>query len=431
MVGSKLGIQVLRDLVGLLLVFVTVFLWVGNAVASPPVIPQFDKALSDQFKKDLNRADGMHPNAFAKVGDSNICTADTIYGLGCRNPVWGDWLSLAPCWRNYLRRVPPGAPPSHYHSCECEPSNSFTRESAAARPGAYTGLFSLPIADVPDFAWWTPDPACDPAESMIACEIRLIKPRYTFVNLGTNDPAFGLPAGEPAVQRILATVREIRSNRSAPILSTIPPNPSAQDWVSAMNSAIIVAAKRSQVPLMNVWKAMTGKRVVDSGVGGGIHYQTYPGPYDALQNSVIFTREALCYGNNLRNLIILRMLRRLDKAAVQTFTVQGSASAGKTQKQKGGKIKIKVKVRARENLNARGNGKIRVDKRSFILKPASKFVASGSRKILRLTPKKHQRAKEIATALEKRTKAKAKLIVKLTDEFSNKKTQLLSVNLKR
>ena len=126
-----------------------------------------------------------------------------------------------------------------------------------------------------------------------------------------------------------------------------------------------------------------------------------------------------------------------DPPAERSFTVDttvdGSASAKKKQKQKqkGKKIVVKAKVKANEDLEAQGKGKIKVAKKSYKLKPQTKSVSSGSSKNLKLKPKKSKDAKKIAKALKKGKKAKAKLTVKMTDDLGNKKSQKLSVKLKR
>jgi hypothetical protein len=111
--------------------------------------------------------------------------------------------------------------------------------------------------------------------------------------------------------------------------------------------------------------------------------------------------------------------------------LKGSAAAKKTQRRNGRKIAVKAKVKAQEDLVAKGNGQIKVHKRSYALRPITKTVSSGKSKTLKLKPKKSKDAKKIAKALKKGKKAKAKLTVKLTDEAGNKKTTKLSVKLKR
>ncbi len=121
--------------------------------------------------------------------------------------------------------------------------------------------------------------------------------------------------------------------------------------------------------------------------------------------------------------------------AESSFTVdtklKGSASAKGKQKQKGSKIVIKAKAKAREDLDAKATGKVKLANKSFKLRRKAKGVESGESKTLKLKPKKSKDAKRIARALKQGEKAKAKLKVKLIDGVGNKKTERLSVKLKR
>jgi hypothetical protein len=90
-----------------------------------------------------------------------------------------------------------------------------------------------------------------------------------------------------------------------------------------------------------------------------------------------------------------------------------------------------VKVKAGEDLGAKASGKVKLGKRSYELGPRSRSVATGKSKTVKLKPKRKADAKKIAKGLKKGKKATAKLTVKLSDEAGNKKTQKLSVKLKR
>ena len=124
-------------------------------------------------------------------------------------------------------------------------------------------------------------------------------------------------------------------------------------------------------------------------------------------------------------------------------TVEGSASAKKTQKQKGKKIVVKVKVKADEDLLAQASGKIKVKRKSYDLKPTPGkdrwlYVADGTKQTLELNPEKSKHAKKIAKVLKQGKKATAKVTVRLEDHVKgegvgegNRKTQKLNVKLKR
>jgi subtilisin family serine protease len=125
----------------------------------------------------------------------------------------------------------------------------------------------------------------------------------------------------------------------------------------------------------------------------------------------------------------LNLDRTLGIVPVDT-TVDGKASAAKTQKQKGRKIVVKVKVKAGEDLDATASGKVTVKKKSYKLKKAAKSIAQDKSATLKLKPKKSKDNKKIAKALKK-AKGKAKIDVILADGAGNSKKSKLSVTLKR
>jgi uncharacterized delta-60 repeat protein len=114
-------------------------------------------------------------------------------------------------------------------------------------------------------------------------------------------------------------------------------------------------------------------------------------------------------------------------------TLEGIATAKKTQKQRGRKIKVKVRIIAREQLTARARGKIVVKggakKKSYRLKAKSSQLADGEKKTLTLKPKKRRHHKKIHKALKRGKKVRAKLRVKLVDTAGNAATERLRVKL--
>ena len=122
-------------------------------------------------------------------------------------------------------------------------------------------------------------------------------------------------------------------------------------------------------------------------------------------------------------------------AASESFAVdtrvEGFAKARRAQKQKRRKIVVKVTVGADESLRAKATGTIRVKKRNYRLKARNISIVAGSKKTLKLKPKKSRQARKIATALKRGKKAKARLEVRLTDGAGNAKVARLKVRLKR
>jgi hypothetical protein len=293
-----------------------------------PVVPELTGETRERFLDDVAAAAsaGATPDVFAKVGDSNTELPGNLYGFGCREPDFGSHEELAPVVEKY-RRVEfklAGEP-------GCTPVNSFSRLSAATRSGTYS---VYPIRKIKEYSppFTAPDPACDPEEVPLDCEIRLVKPRYTIVMTGTNDLGLdanytGLEPGSAAAERIGLVVTRIRAAGSVPILSNLPPSwvPATSDvdeWggIKASNEEIQRVAEEQGVPLINLWGALTEEQMIDRGLGSdGVHLSVFGGDRapDVLANSVVLTDEALRYGANRRNLIWLETLAELDRVAAE------------------------------------------------------------------------------------------------------------------
>lgn len=121
--------------------------------------------------------------------------------------------------------------------------------------------------------------------------------------------------------------------------------------------------------------------------------------------------------------------------ASEAFTVdgslRGSVRAPKRQRQKRKGVVIEVRVKANEDLRARAAGRVRVRQKDYRLKSRTAGVGDGSKKTLRLKPKKGRQSKRIAKALKRGIRAKASIKVKLTDRAGNSKTRKFRVRLKR
>ena len=74
----------------------------------------------------------MRPEVFAKAGDSNTELPQNLFGLGCREVEYGDQEEYAATVEKYRQTefTPDLALPG------CQPANSFSRNSAAARSGS-------------------------------------------------------------------------------------------------------------------------------------------------------------------------------------------------------------------------------------------------------------------------------------------------------
>jgi len=292
------------------------------------VIPELTGELEQRFRFDvaISDAKGYSPDVFAKVGDSNTELPGNLYGFGCRPVEYGDNTDMEPVVEKYnrVKLLLAGEP-------DCLPVTSFSRFSAATRSGTYSVFPVSRIGDSPA-SYGRPDPACSPEEIPVDCEIRLMKPRYTIVMIGTNDYGLdknftALEPGAKAAERLALLVAKIRQAGSVPVLSNLPPisapedgDAGAEEAIELMNKNLAALAESENVPLINLWRAMEEDQMIDQGLAAdGIHLSVYGGETspDILANSVNLSEEALRYGANRRNLIWLQTLAELDRVAAQ------------------------------------------------------------------------------------------------------------------
>lgn len=293
----------------------------------------WDDATGERFRADVERARamGMRESVFGKVGDSNLGAYNALFGLGCRKPKWDRYRRLAPTMRRYRKvRLPPGReiPRQVAAPADRAPWNSFSRCSEAARSGIVADQLLQPSNAVTPRLNWVADPECGPEESTLEFEVRLIKPEFAFIHLGTNGDGYGMTAEQTAEQARLM-IHEVRKLGPAPVVCTIPPQLDGEghegrwDFAREVSAGIAAIALDEGVPLFDQWQALADERLVNHGMitfdgdfYDGFHLETFGGFRDAhaLDHSVDFRPEALRYGTNLRNLLFLHVLRSLDQA---------------------------------------------------------------------------------------------------------------------
>ncbi|MCB0863579.1 MAG: SGNH/GDSL hydrolase family protein [Solirubrobacterales bacterium] len=163
----------------------------------------------------------------------------------------------------------------------------------------------------------------------------MTRPRYTLIMTGTNDIGvdryYGAVPGSNNRHWVSRLVTLSRSTGTIPVISTLPrmlsPDPERQlmfdRGIGRINAGLLRLTRERKVPLVNIWRAVNEPQMVNFGLFDPLHLGIYglvdpksslvPDPA-AFTNSVIFTREALRYGANRRNLIMLKTLARLDQA---------------------------------------------------------------------------------------------------------------------
>ncbi|MGK2954066.1 MAG: SGNH/GDSL hydrolase family protein [Solirubrobacterales bacterium] len=303
----------------------------------------FDDRAAERLRDDVARADGMgmRDRVFAKVGDSNLALYNALYGLGFLDPVWAGHEALEPTMLRYREvELPAGDPPAAQPMPGGVASNSFSRPSAATRSMIKPEHLMEPasyFAEQP--LGWLPDSRCPPDESMLRFEIELLKPRFVLLNVGSNGAKYGL-SGRRTGKQVGRIIKEIRMLGPVPIVFTLPPQIDRDEiqgrwkFVEEANRTIKAAARKAKVPVFDQWSALTDESLAfnglvefDTGYFDGLHLETLGGfrEPDSLEKSVDFSPEGLRYGSNLRNLMVLQVLKLLDSV------IDGPAGAARSR----------------------------------------------------------------------------------------------------
>jgi len=286
-----------------------------------------------RFLADAERARdaGMRPGVFAKVGDSNMLAFNSFFGMGCREPVWDRHGALRGVVERYAAtELPPGADIDFIHCPDApdrRPWNSFTRVTAAAMMGIIAEHLVLPPEEMEELPhWWREDPDRLPGESALETELRITRPFYALIQVGTNGENYGRTPENTAAS-VVDLVDRVRRLGSVPVVINIPPQlnhpavPARWEYAEATARLIADGVARVQAPLVNLWLPLAHGDFVNHGliehdgvIFDGFHLDTYGGATapGALESSVDFRPEALRFGINYRNLLVLKVLQQLD-----------------------------------------------------------------------------------------------------------------------
>ncbi|HET9589133.1 MAG TPA: hypothetical protein VFO91_10125 [Anaerolineales bacterium] len=188
---------------------------------SLPVIPEVSETARVLYER--GQANGNNARAFSKVGDGEISAAwfFTAFDLG------EDYYDLGP-YRNLVPVI------EHFHG-------SFGRIGMAARRGFNANLILDPSAR--DSA------LCESDESPLSCELRLHRPAFAILSLGTNQ-VWRREEFEAGMRQILDI---LVSKNIVPILSTKGDN---LEGDHSINRTVACLAQEFDVPLWNFWSAI-------------------------------------------------------------------------------------------------------------------------------------------------------------------------------
>ena len=192
-----------------------------------PVVPDLGGRTKQQFLRDVERGRRLkvRSRVFAKVGDSNTEATPVLYGLACEKARLAGRHFLSDVIDRYSRiRVANEDP-----MAGCRPWNSFSRRSAAVQSGSFSNWSLRTVSELPNSGYYAAPEQCDPDETPLTCELRIMRPRYVFVMTGSNDIRLdyfsGTQPGSQIGARLGPMIKMIRERGSTPVLSTIPPIP--------------------------------------------------------------------------------------------------------------------------------------------------------------------------------------------------------------
>jgi hypothetical protein len=187
-----------------------------------PVIPgQISDAMHAVYAQGLQK--GNREEAFAKIGD---CQSTITWFLG--NFVPGGDYDLGSEYA-YLQSVI-----DHYQ-------DSYNRMSVATDNGFNSASILSPL--------WADVNQCEPEESPVTCEYRIMRPSVALIMLGTND--FYQPQ---TFERRLRTIIEITMDHGiVPVLSTKADNLEGDEQI---NQIIVRLGAEFEIPVWNFWRAL-------------------------------------------------------------------------------------------------------------------------------------------------------------------------------
>ena len=186
-----------------------------------PVVPTVQPEMKMVFQHGIEL--GNNPRAFVKIGDGEISTVWflTQYDQGPSNYHLGSYTDLKSVIDNF--------------------SGSFSHVGLAAGRG-FTTTIILGRTSVGT-------PECKLSESRLDCELRIFRPSFAIISLGTNQVSQP-EVFEPELRQITKRLLEVGV---VPILSTKADNLEGNYQI---NRIIVQLAHDDYLPLWNFWRAV-------------------------------------------------------------------------------------------------------------------------------------------------------------------------------
>lgn len=186
-----------------------------------PVIPGWTAGARDIFTRGL--ALGNDSTRFSKIGDCETSAAWFLadFDGGPERYSLGEYAALSSVIEHF--------------------KGSFGRTSLAARPGATAASLLTPL--------WADPKQCNPSETPLDCELRLNKPAFTFLLVGSND----VPHRERFEENLRKVIERTIELGVVPVLATKADNLEGDD---SLNATMARLAVEYDLPLWNFWAAV-------------------------------------------------------------------------------------------------------------------------------------------------------------------------------
>lgn len=203
-----------------------------------PVIPAVSQTARELYQR--GQASGNNPHAFSKIGDGEISTEwfFTAFDLGEPYYDLGPYQDLRPVIEHF--------------------AGSFQRIGMAARRGFNTQKILDPSLSDPSL--------CELGESPLTCELRLHRPAFAILSLGTNQ-VWKPGEFEAGMKQILDV---LISQNVVPILSTKGDNLEGDHRI---NRTIACLAQEYDIPMWNFWSAL--QSLPSQGLQPDLEHLTY------------------------------------------------------------------------------------------------------------------------------------------------------------
>jgi hypothetical protein len=233
-----------------------------------PVVPGLSARMLEVYAR--GQALGNNPRAFSKIGDGEISAAWFLTDFD-RGPAFYDL-----------------GPYSELHGVIEYFGGSFGRASQAARRGFNTSRVLEPALANPE--------ACAAGETPLACELRLHRPAFAIISLGTNQ-VWSPDVLEREMHQILILLLD---QGVVPVIGTKADNLEGDHRINQIFARL---ALEYEVPLWNFWLAV--QPLPAGGLQEDLEHLTFGpnffGSADAMQNAW-----------PVRNLTALQMLDALQ-----------------------------------------------------------------------------------------------------------------------